>query len=344
MQSNNNVIIAAAGSHKTQSIIQAVIDADPNEQILITTYTNENLSQITNRIISALGSIPPNVTVMSWFSFLLRDCIKPYQNFLTSTNKVRSLNFQTKPHRFAKKSEPVGYYIDSGENLYSDNVSDFAVSINAASGGKTISRLEKIYKHIYVDEIQDLVGFDLDLLDLMMESQISITMVGDPRQSTYATSRTRRHKSYQGLGLTDWFIERQKKEICDIEWRTVSYRCKQSICDFADNLYPALPRTASKNLIPTGHDGVFTITHAEVASYMSSYNPVVMRHSRSSNTLGYAAINFGASKGNTYDRVLIFPTEPMKKYLKTKDLNKAGDISKFYVAVTRAKHSVVFVV
>jgi hypothetical protein len=45
----------------------------------------------------------------------------------------------------------------------------------------------------------------------------------------------------------------------------------------------------------------------------------------------------------TFDRVLIFPTGPMKAYLKTKDLAKAGDLAKFYVGVTRARYSVTFV-
>jgi hypothetical protein len=69
-----------------------------------------------------------------------------------------------------------------------------------------------------------------------------------------------------------------------------------------------------------------------------------MRYRIDTNTLGYPAINFGIAKGRTYDRVLIFPTANMKKYLKTKDVGDAGDIAKFYVAVTRAKYSVAFVV
>jgi len=59
--------------------------------------------------------------------------------------------------------------------------------------------------------------------------------------------------------------------------------------------------------------------------------------------MNYPAINIGVSKGRTYDRVLIFPTKPMKIYLKTKDIKKAGDISKLYVAITRARFSVAFV-
>lgn len=43
------------------------------------------------------------------------------------------------------------------------------------------------------------------------------------------------------------------------------------------------------------------------------------------------------------DRVLIFSTKPVRTYLDTKDISKAGDLEKFNVAVTRARYSVAFV-
>lgn len=344
MPSSNRVILAAAGSRKTESIIQAIANADPSTRLLVTTYTIENSTQIVERITSKLGSIPKNVTVKTWFTFLLSDCIRPYQNFLTDTNRVRSLNFATKPGQYARKVDIDGYYIDDQSNVYSDNAADFAVSLDEKSDGKVISRLESIYDKIYVDEAQDLVGYDLDLLDLLLVSGISLTIVGDPRQSTYTTSNTRRHSGYQRLKLYDWFKEREAKGQLVIDWRNESYRCNQAICDFADALYPELPQTTSRNTEQTPHDGIFQIGKADVDDYVSTYQPTVLRYRVNTNTMGHKAINFGLSKGRTYDRVLIFPTNPMKKYLTTQNIEDAGDIAKFYVAVTRARYSVAFVV
>lgn len=55
-------------------------------------------------------------------------------------------------------------------------------------------------------------------------------------------------------------------------------------------------------------------------------------------------MNFGLSKGLTFNRVLIYPTKPMLDWLsgKSKDM-KDESLSKFYVAVTRARYSVAFV-
>jgi DNA helicase-2/ATP-dependent DNA helicase PcrA len=56
-------------------------------------------------------------------------------------------------------------------------------------------------------------------------------------------------------------------------------------------------------------------------------------------------INFGAAKGMTFDRVLIFPHGPLKKFLSTGDIGDVQkSIAKTYVAVTRARKSVAFVV
>lgn len=84
----------------------------------------------------------------------------------------------------------------------------------------------------------------------------------------------------------------------------------------------------------------------DVADHVAAHKPAVLRHSIRHNARGLEATNFGASKGSTHDHVVIFPTDAIKKYLKNGDPSLLADEtrSKFYVAVTRAKHSVAFVV
>ncbi|MFJ2649484.1 hypothetical protein ACIO1C_22510 [Streptomyces sp. NPDC087420] len=127
--------------------------------------------------------------------------------------------------------------------------------------------------------------------------------------------------------------------------RVESYRCNQAICDFADDLYPKLPRTISKNTQITGHDGIFDIKQSEVQDYVEKYSPVVLRWNKTAYTCDLDALNMGASKGSTFDRVLIFPTKPMIAYYDTRDGGQFKDKAKaiFYVAVTRAKYSTTFV-
>ena len=55
-------------------------------------------------------------------------------------------------------------------------------------------------------------------------------------------------------------------------------------------------------------------------------------------------MNIGVAKGGTHDRIIIFPTKPMLGYLEDGDASKLKSPEKLYVAVTRARFSVAFVV
>jgi hypothetical protein len=338
----NCAILAAAGSRKTEHIVEAAL-AVTNGRVLITTYTNENQNQIVRRIQQKVGTIPAHITVMGWFSFLIAHCIKPYQRArFGDTFLVQGLNFKGKHHKYAKKSDR-HYFLDSNSDLFKDGVSDLAVVLNEATEGAVIRRLEKICTHIFVDEVQDMAGYDLDMLDLLMKSQIAVTMVGDPRQHTFSTNDSRKGKKHQGTGLLGWF--KARASVCVLHERTVSYRCNQTICDFADALYPDMPKTTSSDVEVTGHDGIFYVLESRVSEYLGRFERVtLLRHDKRAKTLGLAAMNFGVAKGSTFDRVLIFPTEPMLAYLKDRDPTKLKAPEKFYVAVTRARFSVAFVI
>lgn len=340
--SGNRAVIAAAGSLKTQLIIESAL-ADASQRVLITTYTNENLAQIRRRLAEATGVIPAHITTTTWFQFLIHQGARPFQSSVTGKiDHVRSLNFDGQRSRFARRDKPLAYYFDRNNDMYRDGVADFVCRADDASSSAVIRRLEAMYDHIYVDEFQDLVGYDLDFVDKLFASRTSVTVVGDPRQHTFATNNGLRNKKYRGAGIMDWF--RERASTCGLEMRAESWRCHQLICDWSDQLFPKMPSTTSRSSLVTGHDGIFKIVARDVPSYVGKYGPQVLRHSVKTTTLGLPALNFGVSKGCTYDRVLIFPTQPILKYLKTADLSGLKEPDKLYVAVTRARHSVAFVV
>jgi DNA helicase-2/ATP-dependent DNA helicase PcrA len=77
--------------------------------------------------------------------------------------------------------------------------------------------------------------------------------------------------------------------------------------------------------------------------YVRKYAPAVLRYDKRTDTHGHYAVNFGNSKGRTFDRVLILPHGRIKEYLRTGKAKAIdGSREKFYVAVTRAKFSVAF--
>jgi DNA helicase II / ATP-dependent DNA helicase PcrA len=336
---NNRAILAAAGSRKTQEVVESALAAKGN--VLIATYTNENQRIIRDRIIRLIGAIPDNVSIMGWFSFLISQCAKPYQRTMTGKPfAIQGLNFVGERSRGACKAE-LCYYMDKHDALYRNAVSDFVCELNTRTDGAVVSRVERTFDHIFVDEVQDLVGFDLEVLELLMASESSLTMVGDPRQHTYSTNRSMKNHKYQGKGLIDWLDKR--KDVCTLEKRNCSYRCNQQICDFADSIYPDLPATKSQGVEATHHDGIFEISASEALEYWSEYRPTVLRYNRTADTLGLSAMNIGKVKGGTFDRVLVFPTKPVRQFLRDHDPSKLKAPESLYVAVTRARFSVAFV-
>ena len=339
----NRVIIAAAGSGKTTTLVQHAISR-PNSKIALLTYTINNLNEIKRKFYSLHGSIPRNVTVLSWFTFLLRECVRPYQNFVYDKHRIESIVFvNNRSAKYVKKTNVKKYYL-SGRDIFSDKVSEFAILCNQKSKGMVINRLSDMFDEIYIDEVQDLAGYDLDLVELLLKSRMNLVLVGDNRQATYATNSSAKNNKYRGFKIDELFTMWEKKGLCQKEYILDSYRCNQLVCNLADDLYPEMPGTISKNTEVTGHDGVFLVAEESLDEYISKYSPTVLRYDRRTDCRGYDAKNFGDSKGLTFDRVLIFPNGPIKKYLATGDPECVKrSRAKFYVAITRAKYSVAFV-
>jgi DNA helicase II / ATP-dependent DNA helicase PcrA len=340
----NRMVVASAGARKTTSLVEDAL-ALANSKVLITTYTTEGLAQINSYLIKINGCVPPNVSVSSWFSFLLRDGVRPYQNFLTAGGRIANISFvELGEHmKFTKKSDASRYYLTAQNDIHNEKVSEFVCECDERSGGRVIKRLEKIYRHILIDEFQDLAGYDLDFIEKLFRSSIAITTVGDPRQATFSTNNSQKNKKFRKSNIYEWIEKPSISKLIRVEHRNECYRGNQAICDFADRLFPEFPRTTSKNLSPTGHDGIFFITRDQVNEYFAKYKPMVLRYSKKSDTMGFPALNVGVSKGSTHERVLIFTTGPWEEYLKSYDLAKVGDRIKLYIAITRARHSVAFV-
>jgi hypothetical protein len=342
--SKNRAVIASAGSGKTTYLVEEALRVCASSKVLITTYTNENVDQINLCLKRVKGYIPNNITVMPWYSFLLRDGVRPYQNFMTNGKRIESIDFQSPTPRYPKKASVDRYYLTKHRDIFKDRVADFIHTCNRKTTGLITKRIERIYAHIFIDEVQDLAGYDLDFLEELFSSKTAVFVVGDPRQGTFSTNNANKNKKFKRKNIKDWIDALKKNSLIEVTELTDCYRSNQQICDFADALFPTLPKAVSRNTNVTGHDGIFCVPPENVNDYVKNYAPVVLRLNKRFDTMGLPALNIGLTKGRTYDRVLIFPTDPMKKYLETLNPAKAGDLAKLYVAVTRARYSVGFVI
>lgn len=236
------------------------------------------------------------------------------------------------------------YYFDSNHRIYSDKLSRFICECNGAAEGAVIKRLEQRFDRIYIDEIQDMAGWDIDLIQLLLKSAIHVTLVGDHRQATYRTNNAAKNAGFSGGNIIKKFREWKKQQLCDLVYELETHRCNQSIANIADTFFPTEPRTKSLNTKFTGHDGVFIISTVDVKAYVKRYKPQVLRLDIRTDCDGLSAMNFGESKGLTFDRVLIFPHKLAQKWLSTGDYaHIKNSVEKMYVGVSRARYSVAFV-
>lgn len=344
MQSSpSKVIIASAGSGKTTFLVEEAL-SNPDKRIAVVTYTNNNLEVIKRTFCEKHGVTPARVDVRTWFGFLLHECSRPYQRSVYSRMRVKAIHFSKgRSARFARYADTKRYYFRNDDEVYSDKISRFVIDCEEHSGGRMTRRLREMYDAIYVDELQDLAGYDLEVLEAFMRAGISMVLVGDPRQTTYTTNQSAKNSQYRDIGFLKKVREWQTGGLCTVETHARSFRCNQKICDFADRLWPEMEKTVSCNSTATEHDGIFVVSTPRLQTYVDLFSPVLLRYDRRSETYGYPALNFGEAKGMTFDRVLVLPHGPIRKYLSTGALKDiAGSLRKFYVAVTRARYSVAF--
>lgn len=340
----NEIIVAAAGGGKTTRIVDRAL-ACANRRIALVTYTNNNVGELQSRFYEKGPIIPCHVEVWSWYRFLLYDFVRPYQRALLS-KRVEGLHFVSgrSAHRIPKSNLSRYFLSDGGRLVYSDKIAELALELNRASNGAVVRRVKERFAEICVDEIQDMAGYDLELLELLLRSGPDILLVGDHRQATFRTNQSPKNSAFAGPAIINKFRAWERGKLAALNFERESHRCNQHIADLADAFFPNEPTTISKNTVVTGHDGVFLVRGSEVSAYLQKFKPQVLRLDRKTDCNGADAMNFGEAKGLTFERVLIFPHAKGKQWLKTGDFSHvAPSAAKLYVGITRARYSVAFV-
>lgn len=343
MPLGNRIILASAGSGKTTTIVTEAVAAE--DRAALVTYTNNAERELRAKCYDLAGHVPARVRPLTWFTFLLRHFVRPYQKSLLE-ERVKGLSFVSgRSANYVPATDIERFNTDSQGRIYSDKISRFACRLIAETDGAPVRRAEQIFDRIYIDEVQDLSGFDLDFIEHLMKSKIDVVLVGDHRQATYKTNQSARNRRYGGVKIIDKLEAWEHTGIASISIHNHSYRCVQPICDFADRFFPDAPATESRNPTRSGHDGVFLVRERDVITYVQRYEPLALRYDRKTDVEAELVYNFGESKGMTFQRTIIYPHGPLKKYLKTGRLADAGKaLAKLYVGVTRAQQSVAIVV
>lgn len=367
---NNSVVFAAAGNGKTYSICKEAIAlaANSTKYIYLVTYTNEGVRSLEREYKKQnFGILDSNVVVTTWYSFLLSELIRPYQCALQlkikhykqeypatiPQNHVNSIAFyQDNDDLRWYSNKHYQYFFNSARDIRKDNVSNLACRCLVDSKGLVISRLESLCSHIFFDELQDYAGWDLEVLLYLFASDITVKCVGDYKQATFRTNNSQKNKQYRDEAIRNFFIAQQKKGLCTVDYENTTRRFNQEICNYincihADPNAVVTPADDPDCIQDVENSGVYIIAEEHMEMYCNFYAPTILRYQKNS-SIPFAhncyVTNYGNSKGATYDRVAIIPVSTVIPFVISQaKIDKDQTRSKFYVACTRARHSIVFV-
>lgn len=374
---NSRIYVAAAGSGKTHLMLDLAekeISSLPiGKKIAIVTYTINNQENIKQRLVRDYKVLPERIKVMGWYSFVLNYWIKPFKgdvipqlyNHHIGLAKVEGTSGLIKTRsgrifRTTAQSEPRTYFLSPDWNIYTDKLSEMALRCFDDNLILLPKRLSHIFSTIYIDEVQDLATYDLELIRVLAKTRlVRIVMFGDPRQSIISTSKGRKNKGYAGqpnLYIAER-INTKHSTFVDIDTTTLSYshRCIEEICQFANLLIPGYTDTHEckcskcmerRNSYPY-KKGLFLIKENLIEAYVARYNPISLIWSRiyRDKVKTKISYNYGESKGLESDATLVYLTTGLVEYL-WNDKIKVSELTKkkFYVAVTRAKYACALVV
>lgn len=369
---DNTCYIAAAGAGKTTHLInlsQIAIEEDSQNFIIIITLTTRNQENISERIAKLPYAIRKRIKVSGWYEFLLKYIIRPYKGDVIPELYERNVGMLwSQANQNIKKGN---YHINRyaagdirnkylhKDKIYKNYISEFAHECIRKNPNNSIERLSKIFTHIFIDESQDLAGYDYDLIKLFSKAPINLILVGDPRQHTYSSSDLKQHKKYKGK--IEEFIKneintkRRSYILLDDTTLNVSHRCSSEICTTASILFPDMAATIpctckkceeDKLRYLNGAHGVFWVKPNDIVSFVHKYNPVALTFDKTvviSPSIK-ERLNMGESKGLGFRSCLIYPAKPMLEFFKKRTPMTEITRSKLYVALTRATNIVGIVV
>lgn len=346
---NDKLYIACAGAGKTTKIVNDALEIK-DKKILITTFTNENEENIKKKFYEINnGCIPENIKIQSWYEFLLRECFKPYlKTFFNENIRITGFTLVSGISGQYIPSDGIDHYMSKNNRVYSDKLSKLMFK-NTSVKKSVMNRLSKIYNVMFIDEVQDMASWDLELIKEIHNSSIELIMVGDMLQRTYTTTKERQNKKMgKQLNIKEYIIDKAKN--CDsifIDPDTLKYthRCSPKVCAYVNQKFDIdIEVCKCCDRKSTEDCDVFFINKEEVESKLKVLSTMQILYDKNSKyNKSYPAINIGKSKGLDFDNVVIYASKTMLRFLNNGDTLAEFSKSKLYVALTRARKNVYIV-
>jgi len=143
-----------------------------------------------------------------------------------------------RPVYFSEAKEFEKHYFTKDHKIYFRQDFQVCHQVQQKDECMVLHRLSKLYDDILIDEVQDLAGYDLELLKLIFKSPIRTLLVGDPRQGTYSTNSSSKNKQFKKSGIVYFFEDGSIDIKRDTKTLVINYRSVPAICALSNRIFP----------------------------------------------------------------------------------------------------------
>jgi len=346
-----------AGSGKTTKIANFIKDCKSYDEISIIHCSKDGGREILNMF--NLDDLRPqeDPPIRSWHRFLVDCIIKPYSPAIFPDHIISGIDYPTDAEKDELRTEKHHPNHDNFKDIaltpegkikyvYIESITLHIMSKFQSS----IVNLGKMFQHIVIDDVQLMSNEGLRILDLLLNQQngCRICLYGDFRQiGLREDTKPPGNEDISDFQFSkSWLKKQQNLKIKELD---TTYRFPQNIAAFSDSIFKPdekFTNTVSVKNSTLDHAGLFYLSAENLGKYIEKYEPYIVRYNRSSRKEfdDLKPASFFEVKGKEFERLAILASESIEKFIFDKKYlgDKSGSL--LYLAVTRSKSSVAFVV
>lgn len=189
-----NIVVAGAGAGKTTSMAEVVLqrleEINKEKIVYVVTYTNAARDRIREKVIEKNGSIPKQLHIETYHSFLIQEFIFPFHHLLYETQYLKAslIKLPTEPaYRTSKLKE-----LSTNQEVHVEKVTEVAKWIIHGKSAdrkkvkvkrmRILSIVSNYLDSIFIDEAQDMDTHLKQIINTLYTNEFNLVLVGDPKQ------------------------------------------------------------------------------------------------------------------------------------------------------------------
>lgn len=351
---DKRVVLAVAGAGKTYTLCKNV---DENKRNIILAFTNQNIKNIIKELNENHDTILDNTYVYTFDSFKYNFFIRPYEPIIAryfgiKTFVSKGVSLVTPPpklingypNRNYKNNKIFEHYVIK-DKYYCANLSELILQVKRGKEYNlfdiAMKNINQFFDYIYIDEFQDFRQHDYELMEKIIKKSKNIVLVGDyfqhsvnAKNNTGKPFKVGNTKQTKRIITYEEYIKLLKDLKLEVDTETLkrTRRCPESICEFIRKKFNIEIYADNDN-----KGNIIFLENIDAIKEVIENNNIIKLVESESKNYKFNCINWGYSKGDTYNDICVILTEKLENLKEKDNIEYTSTINKVYVAMTRTK-------